>query len=110
MFYTKLIAQKNFLALYILMPSRCNWNIGLLVVLIFFLVIRPFSLKKWLRKASGSRKNSCVAKKRRLVTMMMPSLLLLMMYFVQLREIELKVQREINEKRQELLAKEESLR
>ena len=28
----------------------------------------------------------------------------------QLREIELKVQREINEKRQELLAKEESLR
>ena len=36
MFYTKLIAQKNFLALYILMPSRCNWNIGLLVVLIFF--------------------------------------------------------------------------
>jgi hypothetical protein len=29
---------------------------------------------------------------------------------IQLREIELKVQREINEKRQELLAKEESLR
>lgn len=29
---------------------------------------------------------------------------------LQLREIELKVQREINEKRQELLAKEESLR
>lgn len=29
---------------------------------------------------------------------------------MQLREIELKVQREINEKRQELLAKEESLR
>ncbi len=29
---------------------------------------------------------------------------------VQLREIELRVQREINEKRQELLAKEESLR
>ena len=33
----------------------------------------------------------------------------LMCYF-QLREIELRVQREINEKRQELLAKEESLR
>jgi cell division control protein 11 len=31
-------------------------------------------------------------------------------YLLQLREIELKVQREINEKRQELLAKEESLR
>jgi hypothetical protein len=31
-------------------------------------------------------------------------------YVIQLREIELKVQREINEKRQELLAKEESLR
>lgn len=30
--------------------------------------------------------------------------------FHQLREIELRVQREINEKRQELLAKEESLR
>ena len=29
---------------------------------------------------------------------------------LQLREIELRVQREINEKRQELLAKEESLR
>ena len=29
---------------------------------------------------------------------------------LQLREIEMKVQREINEKRQELLAKEESLR
>ena len=29
---------------------------------------------------------------------------------MQLREIEMKVQREINEKRQELLAKEESLR
>ena len=42
--------------------------------------------------------------------MMMPSLLLLMMYFVQLREIELKVQREINEKRQELLARESQLK
>ena len=31
-------------------------------------------------------------------------------FVCQLREIELKVQREINEKRQELLAKEESLR
>ena len=31
-------------------------------------------------------------------------------FVIQLREIELKVQREINEKRQELLAKEESLR
>lgn len=31
-------------------------------------------------------------------------------YSPQLREVELKVQREINEKRQELLAKEESLR
>jgi hypothetical protein len=30
--------------------------------------------------------------------------------YFQLREIELRVQREINEKRQELLAKEESLR
>lgn len=30
--------------------------------------------------------------------------------FSQLREIELRVQREINEKRQELMAKEESLR
>lgn len=36
--------------------------------------------------------------------------LLLLMVQYQLREIELKVQREINEKRQELLAKEESLR
>lgn len=34
----------------------------------------------------------------------------LMICGFQLREIELKVQREINEKRQELLAKEESLR
>lgn len=33
-----------------------------------------------------------------------------LMHWLKLREIELKVQREINEKRQELLAKEESLR
>lgn len=35
---------------------------------------------------------------------------LILLSFHQLREIELRVQREINEKRQELLAKEESLR
>lgn len=34
----------------------------------------------------------------------------MMLFSHQLREIELRVQREINEKRQELLAKEESLR
>lgn len=56
-----------------------------------------------------SRRSNCAGKRRRLAIYIFPKAFLTI-HTLQLREIELRVQREINEKRQELLAKEESLR
>lgn len=69
--------------------------------------------RSWPVKACVSRRNNSVARKRRQVPnhcSMYGQVLMTSVINDQLREIELRVQREINEKRQELLAKEESLR
>lgn len=68
--------------------------------------------KTWLAKAFVWRKNSLEKKKKRQVYSLavFPANLSCTDSAVQLREIELKVQREIQEKRAELLSKEEALR
>ena len=70
----------------------------------------PFYLRNLLPKAFVSRKNNSVGRKRRYVVSGNSRRTDALTRRLKLREIELRVQREIHEKRQELLAKEESLR
>jgi hypothetical protein len=112
MFSMKRTVPRSCLAPSIMTPSACFVPYsGAPLLTRLPSAILPSCLRNSLPRACASRKSNSAGRKRRFVVASATERFMrLTRHLSKLREIELRVQREIHEKRQELLAKEESLR